>query len=48
MKRFYILFAVSIAAIRAFAVVATTDPVWRQLPEDTCWEVYIRGDDHYH
>ena len=48
MKRFHILFAVCIAAIRAFAVVATPEPVWRQLPDGTWCEVYIRGDEHYH
>ena len=48
MKRFHILFAVCIAAIRAFAVVATPEPVWRQLPDGTWSEVYIRGDEHYH
>ena len=48
MKRFHILFAVCIAAIRAFAVVATPELVWRQLPDGTWCEVYIRGDEHYH
>lgn len=32
----------------SYAVVATPDPIWRQLPDGTWAEVYLRGDEHYH
>lgn len=32
----------------AYAVMATPEPVWRQLPDGSWAEVYLRGDEHYH
>ncbi|MDY2943757.1 MAG: M6 family metalloprotease domain-containing protein [Paludibacteraceae bacterium] len=48
MKRIYLIWAMCVAAVSAFAVVATPEPVLRQLPDGTWREVYIRGDEHYH
>lgn len=46
-KIFYILLLCGIANM-AYAVIATLDPVMRQLPDGTWAEVYICGDENYH
>ena len=32
----------------AYAVMATPEPIWRQLPDGSWAEVYLRGDEYYH
>ena len=48
MRRLIQIFFTLCLANAMYAVVATPDPVWRQLPDGSWAEVYIRGDEHYH
>ncbi len=48
MKRLiYILFLCCLSNL-VYAIIATPDPVWRQLPDGTWAEVYLHGDEYYH
>lgn len=48
MKRLIHIFFALCLVNALYAVVATPEPIWRQLPDGSWAEVYIRGDEHYH
>ena len=48
MKRLIHIFFALCLVNALYAVVATPEPIWRQLPDGSWAEVFIRGDEFYH
>lgn len=48
MKRLIHIFFALCLVNALYAVVATPEPIWRQFPDGSWSQVYIRGDEYYH
>ena len=48
MKRTTLILTLLVLAHTAYAVIATPEPIIKQLPDGTTQQVFIHGDEHYH